>query len=63
MKTKTDWRLDGRWPIPVRRLAEAEGYSMVRYKGAAVRLIETKDWDRYIPCDHNGKVITPSGEA
>jgi hypothetical protein len=54
-RAKTEWRKGT--CMPMRRLAEAEGYSMVRYKGRAVHVIETKDWDALPLCDSNGNLL------
>lgn len=44
-------------PIPVRLMATAEGYAMVRRKGAGPFAVPLKAWDDAPPCDADGKPL------
>lgn len=58
---KTEWRLS-KHGMPMRRLAEAEGSSMVRHKGCYVHVINTNEWDNLPLCDTNGRPLSQPPE-
>ncbi len=52
-----EWRFN-KWG-PMRKLADAEGHAMVRYKGAAVHVIPLVEWLALPVCDRSGKLLAP----
>jgi len=53
MMTKAfEWRLKRN--TPMRCLAIAEGYAMVRFKGCQVHVIDANEWRNLPLCDTNG---------
>jgi hypothetical protein len=52
-KKKTEWRVSKHgWPM--RALAIADGYAMVRHKGCMPSVISESDWLAAPLCDHKG---------
>ncbi len=55
--SKIVWRWNAKAKMPMRCLAVAEGYAMVRNKGCSTRVIEEKEWLAMPLCNHKGDML------